>query len=107
MNWTKSIIGEVAYMSFKESVFWEDRDSIKAPEGTRIMKGWELQRLQEEDKEAIKVFQRGGYIYCVARACRLNNFNNNSNFNAVDWDVLNLSSLRGVCLVKIKNRGKE
>lgn len=97
MKWTKSIIGDIAFIKTNAT----REESIKQiPKNARLGKRWELLKICDEDKEAIKIFPRDDYILTKPRACWLDYFSLNSNFYASGRSVDYGSALRGVFVVK-------
>ena len=98
MKYTKSIIGKIAFIETDANY----KDSLKKiPKEARIMKSWELLRIQIENKESLKDFPKYKYIWTENRASWLDDFGLVSYFFDVDRFVVNQGdSLRGVCVVK-------
>ena len=98
MKYTKSIIGKIAFIETDANY----KDSLKKiPKEARIMKAWELLRIQIENKESLKDFPEYKYVWTENRASWLYDFGGDSDFIAVGRVVgLHDDSLRGVCVVK-------
>lgn len=91
---------------FKEELTYKQALK-KVPKGYRIIKAWELLKLYDENRKALKDIPRGEYFFTYGnkeyyRTCWLNNFDDDSGFGAVGWGVDNSNCrLRGVVIVKV------